>query len=72
MQELVEATGINELIVFRDRLANRGCLCRLGFFVSVGDFTDRFHRRADTFREDDMLVVPTDFNDLKELVASQD
>ena len=61
-----------ELIVFRNKLENRGGRCRLGFFVAVGGFTDGFHSHAATFRKDDILVVPMSKADLDELVNAED
>jgi CheY-like chemotaxis protein len=64
--------GPSELVVFRDKIVNRGGRCRLGFFVAVGGFTEGFHTRSATFRKDDVLVVPVGPNDLDELVLSKD
>ena len=64
--------GPSELVVFRDKIANRGGRCRLGFFVAVGGFTEGFHSRSATFRKDDALVIPMGPNDLDALVMSRD
>ena len=64
--------GPNELVVFRDKVLNRGGRCRLGFFVAVGGFTEGFHSRSDTFRKEDVLIVTMGPGDLDELVTSSD
>jgi DNA-binding response OmpR family regulator len=61
-----------ELVVFRDKLSNRGGRCRLGFFVAAGGFTKGFHSRSATFRKDDHLVVPVGPEQLEALVNSKD
>ncbi|RKH61790.1 response regulator [Corallococcus llansteffanensis] len=63
--------GPIELVVFRDKIVNRGGRCRLGFFVAAGGFTEGFQTRSDTFRKDDHLVVPIGPADLDELVLSK-
>ncbi|WP_375755240.1 response regulator [Corallococcus exercitus] len=62
--------GPNELIIFRDKLVNRGGRCRLGFFVAAGGFTEGFHSRSATFRKDDHLVVAIGPAELDALVRS--
>ncbi|MFP2928170.1 response regulator [Pyxidicoccus sp. 3LG] len=64
--------GPNELVVFRDKMLNRGGRCRLGFFVAVGGFTEGFSTRSATFRKDDLLVVPIGPAELDELVNAAD
>lgn len=64
--------GPIELVVFRDKIVNRGGRCRLGFFVAAGGFTEGFQTRSDTFRKDDHLVVPIGPADLDALVLSKD
>ncbi|MCY1032934.1 response regulator [Corallococcus sp. BB11-1] len=62
--------GPGELIIFRDKLVNRGGRCRLGFFVAAGGFTEGFHSRSATFRKDDHLVVAVGPTELDALVHS--
>ncbi|MBZ4336466.1 response regulator [Corallococcus sp. AS-1-12] len=62
--------GPGELIIFRDKLWNRGGRCRLGFFVAAGGFTEGFHTRSATFRKDDHLVVAIGPAELDALVRS--
>jgi CheY-like chemotaxis protein len=64
--------GPDELVVFRNKIGNRGGRCHLGFFIAVGGFTDGFHSHAATFRKDDILVVSMGRNDLEELVNETD
>jgi DNA-binding response OmpR family regulator len=64
--------GPDQLVIFRDKIANRGGRCRLGFFVAAGGFTKGFGTRAATFRKDDHLVVPVGPQDVDELVSATD
>jgi CheY-like chemotaxis protein len=64
--------GPNELVIFRNKVENRGGRCRLGFFISVGDFTAGFHSQAATYRKADILIVPVERADLEELVNASD
>lgn len=64
--------GKDELIVFRNKMENRGARCRLGFFVAIGGFTRGFHTQADTYRKDPLLVVPLDRSDIEALVNAPD
>jgi CheY-like chemotaxis protein len=64
--------GPNELVVFHDKLENRGTRCRLGFFVALGGFTEGFGTKAATFRKDPHLIVTLDRDDLDELVNATD
>jgi CheY-like chemotaxis protein len=60
--------GPDELIVFRNKLENRGARCRLGFFVALGGFTKGFDSHAATYRKDPLLIVPLNHDDIEELV----
>jgi CheY-like chemotaxis protein len=64
--------GPTELVVFRDKMLNRGGRCRLGFFIAVGGFTEGFSTRTATYRKDDLLVVPVGTAGIDELVNATD
>lgn len=64
--------GPSELVVFRDKIANRAGRCKLGFFVAAGGFTQGFDTRGETFRKDEHLVVPIDRDQLDALVHAAD
>ncbi len=60
--------GPAELLVFHNKLENRGARCRLGFFIALGGFTKGFDSQAATFRKDPLLIVPLDQADIEQLV----
>jgi CheY-like chemotaxis protein len=64
--------GPDELVIFRNKLENRGTRCRLGFFIALGGFTAGFDSQAATFRKDPFLVVPLDRADIDQLVKASD
>jgi CheY-like chemotaxis protein len=64
--------GPDQLVVFRNKIENRGGRCRLGFFVATGGFTKGFHTQSATFRKGDILIVPLGPQDIEELVNSTD
>lgn len=64
--------GPEELIVFRNKLENRGARCRLGFFIALGGFTKGFDSHAATFRKDPLLIVPMSREDIDQLVNTED
>lgn len=64
--------GPDELIVFRNKLENRGARCRLGFFVALGGFTKGFDTHSATYRKDPLLVVALDREDIEALVNAPD
>ena len=64
--------GPTELVVFRDKMLNRGGRCRLGFFIAVGGFTEGFSTRTATYRKDDLLVVQVGPAGIDELVKAAD
>ena len=64
--------GPDQLVVFWNKIVNRGGRCRLGFFVATGGFTRGYQTQAATFRKDDHLVVPVDAKDIDELVNATD
>lgn len=64
--------GPDELIVFRNKLENRGARCRLGFFIALGGFTKGFDSHAATYRKDPLLIVPLSQEDMEHLVNTPD
>ena len=64
--------GPDELVVFRNKLENRGARCRLGFFIALGGFTKGFDTHAATYRKDPLLIVPLDRADIEQLVNTSD
>jgi hypothetical protein len=46
--------------------------CRLGFFIAIGGFTKGFWSRLAAGRQDSELIVPIDFEQLRELVQATD
>lgn len=64
--------GPTELDSFRLDIKRRFGRCRLGFFIGIGGFTQGFQTRLAASREDNVLIVTLDADQLGELVDSRD
>jgi len=57
-------------VLFKEKIENRSGRCRLGFLVCVEEFADTVTKEMLRSSKNDLLVVPIDGQQLKQLVES--
>ncbi|MCI0699148.1 response regulator [candidate division KSB1 bacterium] len=63
--------GKNEFVLFKEKIENRYGRCKLGFLVCTTDFTEMIEREMLRSSKTDLLVVPINGDDLRQLVESK-
>ncbi|MFE5805459.1 restriction endonuclease [Streptomyces sp. NPDC056491] len=64
-------TGVPELRVFESKVRDRGALCKIGIFVSLGGFTRPFLERLKSFQETGGIIFALDGDDIAALVSEK-
>jgi ActR/RegA family two-component response regulator/Holliday junction resolvase-like predicted endonuclease len=67
-----QRVGKNEFVLFREKLENRRGRCTLGFLVCTVTFAETVTKEMLRSSHSELLVVPIDGNDLRQLVESID
>ena len=67
---LSKRVGKNEFVLFKEKIENRSGRCRLGFLVCVEEFADTVTKEMLRSSKNDLLVVPIDGQQLKQVVES--
>ncbi|MCK4260207.1 MAG: hypothetical protein KAX49_14610 [Halanaerobiales bacterium] len=63
--------GKNEFVLFKDKIANRSGRSKLGFLVITGKFAGTITTELVRSSSSEILIVPIDGDQLKELVFSK-
>jgi len=62
---------VAELRVLETKIGDRGSICRVGLFVSLGGFTQPFLARARDLQTKNVTIFPIDGEDLASLIREQ-
>jgi len=66
-----QRVGKNELVLFKEKIENRYGRCKLGFLICTADFAETIAREMLRSSKTDLLVVPINGDDLRQLVESK-
>jgi hypothetical protein len=66
-----QRVGKNEFVLFKEKIENRYGRCKLGFLVCTTDFAETIEREMLRSSKTDLLVVPINGEDLRQLVESK-
>jgi hypothetical protein len=62
--------GKNELVIFKEKIANRKGRAKIGFFVSWNDFTETFTKEDLRSSQGDILIIPVTGKNVIEALAN--
>jgi len=66
-----QRVGKNEFVLFKEKIENRAGRCKLGFLVCTEKFTETIEKEMLRSSKTDLLVVPLDGDDLRQLVEAE-
>jgi DNA-binding NarL/FixJ family response regulator len=66
-----QRVGKNEFVLFKEKIENRYGRCRLGFLVCTEKFAETVTKEMLREAKGELLVVPLDGDDLRELIESK-
>ncbi len=66
-----QPVGKNEFVLFKEKIENRYGRCTLGFMVCTTDFAETLEREMLRSSKTDLLVVPINGDDLRQLVEAK-
>lgn len=66
-----QRVGKNAFVLFKEKIENRYGRCKLGFLVCTTNFAETIEREMLRSSKTDLLVVPINGDDLRQLVESK-
>jgi len=66
-----QRVGKNEFVLFKEKIENRYGRCNLGFLICAADFAETIAREMLRSSKTDLLIVPINGDDLRQLVESK-
>jgi DNA-binding NarL/FixJ family response regulator len=66
-----QRVGKNEFVLFKEKIENRAGRCKLGFLVCTEDFADTIEKEMLRSSKTDLLIVPINGDDLRQLVEAK-
>jgi FixJ family two-component response regulator len=66
-----QRVGKNEFVLFKEKIENRAGRCKLGFLVCTERFAETVEKEMLRSSKSNLLIVPIDGNDLRELVEAK-
>ncbi|MGH9853183.1 MAG: restriction endonuclease, partial [Blastocatellia bacterium] len=66
-----QRVGKNEFVLFKEKIENRAGRCKLGFLVCTERFAGTIEKEMLRSSKSELLIVPIDGNDLRQLVEAK-
>lgn len=66
-----QRVGKNEFVLFKEKIENRAGRCKLGFLVCAERFAGTIEKEMLRSSKSELLIVPIDGNDLRQLVEAK-
>jgi YesN/AraC family two-component response regulator len=66
-----QRVGKNEFVLFKEKIENRYGRCKLGFLICTAEFAETIEREMLRSSKTDLLVVPINGDDLRQLVEAK-